>query len=187
MNKLSIVAISLLSALATAQASAANDTTGFYVGGALNKVTLDGDDVTDSRSGTGLGAYGGYNFNEWFGLEANLFATGDLGDKDVDISAGALSFTPKFTAQINDIFSAYAKVGIASMAVNVDGYGYDEDFTGFGWTYGVGVNAAVTEHLNIRVSYDVTTGDLDADRSYLGLKDIDTDIKQFAVGVHYQF
>ena len=73
------------------------------------------------------------------------------------------------------------------MAVNVDGYGYDEDFTGFGWTYGVGVNAAVTEHLNIRVSYDVTTGDLDADRSYLGLKDIDTDIKQFAVGVHYQF
>lgn len=49
MNKLSIVAISLLSALATAQASAANDTTGFYVGGALNKVTLDGDDVTDSR------------------------------------------------------------------------------------------------------------------------------------------
>ncbi|GIU30787.1 membrane protein [Shewanella hafniensis] len=187
MNKLSIVAISLLSALATAQASAANDTTGFYVGGALNKVTLDGDDVTDSRSGTGLGAYGGYNFNEWFGLEANLFATGDLGDKDIDVSAGALSFTPKFTAQINDIFSAYAKVGIASMAIVLDGNGIDEDLTGFGWTYGVGVNAAVTEHLNIRVSYDVTTGKLDADDNYLGLKDIDTDIKQFAVGVHYQF
>lgn len=185
MNKLSIVAISLLSAFAATQVSAATDTTGFYVGGALNRVTAGAFD--GSETGTGVGVYGGYNFNEWFGLEANLFATGDLGDKDVDISAGALSFTPKFTAQINDIFSAYAKVGIASMAVNVDGYGYDEDFTGFGWTYGVGVNAAVTEHLNIRVSYDVTTGDLDADRSYLGLKDIDTDIKQFAVGVHYQF
>ncbi len=187
MNKLSIVAISLLSTLATAQVSAATDTTGFYVGGALNRVTVDGDDFTDSQSGTGAGIYGGYNFNEWFGLEANLFATGDLGDKDIDVSAGALSFTPKFTAQINDIFSAYAKVGIASMAIVLDGNGIDEDLTGFGWTYGVGVNAAVTEHLNIRVSYDVTTGKLDADNNYLGLKDIDTDIKQFAVGVHYQF
>lgn len=185
MKKLSIVAAALLSAFVATQVSAATDTTGFYVGGALNRVTADAFD--GSETGTGVGVYGGYNFNEWFGLEANLFATGDLGDKDVDISAGALSFTPKFTAQINDIFSAYAKVGIASMAANVDGYGYDEDFTGFGWTYGVGVNAAVTEHLNIRVSYDVTTGDLDADRSYLGLKDIDTDIKQFAVGMHYQF
>lgn len=187
MKKLSIVAAALLSAFVATQVSAATDTTGFYVGGALNKVTVDV--LDESESGTGFGVYGGYNFNEWFGLEANLFATGDLGDRDVDIGAGALSFTPKFTAQINDIFSAYAKVGIASMAMNVDGYvsGYhvDEDFTGFGWTYGVGVNAAVTEHLNIRVSYDVTTGDLEADRH--NSIDIDTDIKQFAVGMHYQF
>ncbi|QDZ89378.1 porin family protein [Shewanella decolorationis] len=184
MKKLSLVAVSLLSALVVGQASAA-DTTGFYVGGALNRVTVDAFD--DSESGTGLGVYGGYNFNEWFGLEANLFATGDLGDKDVDISAGAFSFTPKFTMQINDMFSAYAKVGVASMAVKVEALGFDEDFTGFGWTYGVGVNAAVTEHLNVRLSYDVTTGDLDADHNYLNVKNIDTDIKQLAIGVHYQF
>lgn len=58
---------------------------------------------------------------------------------------------------------------------------------GFGWTYGVGINAAVTERLNVRFSYDVTTGDLDADHSYLNMKDIDTDMKQLAIGVHYQF
>lgn len=89
--------------------------------------------------------------------------------------------------QINDMFSAYAKVGVASMAVKVEALGFDEDFTGFGWTYGVGVNAAVTEHLNVRLSYDVTTGDLDADHNYLNVKNIDTDIKQLAIGVHYQF
>lgn len=183
MKKLSIVAAALLSAFLATQVSAATDTTGFYVGGALNRVTADAFD--GSETGTGVGVYGGYNFNEWFGLEANLFATGDLGDRDVDIGAGALSFTPKFTAQINDIFSAYAKVGIASMALVIDDGSDDEDFTGFGWTYGVGVNAAVTEHLNIRVSYDVTTGDLEADRH--NSIDIDTDIKQFAVGLHYQF
>lgn len=184
MKKLPLVAVSLLSALVVGQASAA-DTTGFYVGGALNRVTVDAFD--DSESGTGLGVYGGYNFNEWFGLEANLFATGDLGDKDVDISAVVFTFTPKFTLKINDMFSVYAKVGVASMAVNVGGYVFDKDFTGFGWAYGVGVNAAVTEHLNVRLSYDFTTGDLDADHSYLNLKDIDTDIKQIAIGVHYQF
>lgn len=40
MKKLSLVAASLLSALVVGQASAA-DTTGFYVGGALNRVTVD--------------------------------------------------------------------------------------------------------------------------------------------------
>ncbi|MEL4294412.1 porin family protein [Shewanella xiamenensis] len=185
MKKLSLVAGSLLAVLVAGQAVAAADTTGFYVGGALNRVTVDV--LDDGETGTGFGVYGGYNFNEWFGLEANLFATGDLGDKDVDISAGALTFTPKFTMQINDMFSAYAKVGVASMAMNIDGFGFDEDFTGYGWTYGVGINAAVTEHLNVRLSYDVTSGDLDADHNYLNVKDIDTDIKQLAIGVHYQF
>lgn len=185
MKKLSLVAVSLLSALVAGQASAAADTTGFYVGGALNRVAVDV--VDDSDTGTGFGVYGGYNFNEWFGLEANLFATADLGDRDTDVTAGALTFAPKFTLQINDMFSAYAKVGVASMAMNFDGFGFDEDFTGFGWTYGVGINAAVTERLNVRFSYDVTTGDLDADHSYLNMKDIDTDMKQLAIGVHYQF
>ncbi|MFB2663064.1 porin family protein [Shewanella mangrovisoli] len=185
MKKLSLVAVSLLSTLVASQASAAADTTGFYVGGALNRVTVEAFD--DSETGTGFGVYGGYNFNEWFGLEANLFATPDLGDSDVDITAGALTFAPKFTLQINDMFSAYAKVGVASMAMNVDGLGFDEDFTGFGWTYGVGINAAVTERLNVRFSYDVTTGDLEADHKHLNVNDIDTDMKQLAIGVHYQF
>ncbi|MFB2781375.1 porin family protein [Shewanella mangrovisoli] len=185
MKKLSLVAVSLLSTLVAGQASAAADTTGFYVGGALNRVTVEAFD--DSETGTGFGVYGGYNFNEWFGLEANLFATPDLGDSDVDITAGALTFAPKFTLQINDMFSAYAKVGVASMAMNVDGLGFDEDFTGFGWTYGVGINAAVTERLNVRFSYDVTTGDLEADHKHLNVNDIDTDMKQLAIGVHYQF
>lgn len=185
MKQLSLVTISLLSILATAQVFAATDTTGFYVGGALNKIKIDGDDFTDSLSGIGFGAYGGYNVNDWFGLEANLFATGDLGNDYVNVSAGVLSFTPKFTLQINDVFSVYGKVGIASMAVIVEDYNSEEDFSGFGWTYGIGIHAAVTDHLNIRVSYDITTGDLDADEYYIN--DIDANIKQFAVGVHYQF
>ena len=63
MKKLSLVAGSLLAVLVTGQAVAAADTTGFYVGGALNRVTVDV--LDDGETGTGFGVYGGYNFSEF--------------------------------------------------------------------------------------------------------------------------
>ncbi|WP_299793226.1 porin family protein [uncultured Shewanella sp.] len=184
MKKLSIAAVSLLAIFASTSVMAANDHTGFYVGGSLGQLELK---AKGSETGFGLGAYGGYNFNEWFGLEANLFVSGDLGDRYTDIGAGTFAFTPKFTYQIDDTYSVYGKVGIASMAVvTKDGFYGNEDFSGFGWAYGVGVNASVTENLNIRLGYDVVTGELDSEY-YNGAQNIDTDISNFALGMHYQF
>ncbi len=184
MKKLSIAAVSLLAIFASSNVAAANDHTGFYVGGSLGQLKIK---VEGSETGVGLGAYGGYNFNEWFGLEANMFVSGDLGDSNEDIGAGTFAFTPKFTYQINDTFAVYGKVGIASMAVvSRPDYTRNQDFSGFGWAYGVGVNASMTENLNIRLGYDVVTGELDSEYSY-GQQNIDTDISNFALGMHYQF
>ncbi|MPY21314.1 porin family protein [Shewanella psychropiezotolerans] len=184
MNKLSIVAASLLTIFASSHVAAANDNTGFYVGGSLGQLKIK---AKGSETGVGLGAYGGYNFNEWFGLEANLFVSGDLGDSNEDIGAGTFALTPKFTYQINDTFAVYGKVGIASMAVvSRPDNSRNEDFTGFGWAYGVGVNASVTENLNIRLGYDVVTGELDSEYSN-SFQNVDTDISNFALGMHYQF
>lgn len=193
MNKFSLLTLPLfvafaLPAVAEDMPVADKDHTGFYVGGAINQVTLDISDSgeSDSESATGFGAYGGYNFNEWFGLEANLFLTTGLGDSEFDVAAGALTFAPKFTLQFNETFSGYAKVGLSSMAVVVDSAFDDVTFSGVGFTYGVGLNASVSKHLNLRLSYDVTTGDLDSD-DYDWIDNIDTDIKQLALGLHYQF
>ncbi|AZQ12427.1 porin family protein [Shewanella khirikhana] len=189
MNKLKVAA--LVAMMVSGAAMAETDKTGFYVGGALNQVKASGDGE-GSSDGVGFGAYGGYNFNEWFGLEANLFASGDLGEDGVDIGAGALTFAPKFTYHFNDTFSAFAKVGVASMAVVVDYGPFDRDFTGWGVTWGVGVNAALTDNLNLRLSYDRTRGDLDDDsywfegENYGGKLD-NVDISQIALGLHYQF
>ncbi|QYJ79063.1 porin family protein [Shewanella acanthi] len=182
MNKFALSAVALLSSLVTTQVLAA-DSTGFYIGGALNQTTLD--DSYDSISGTGLGLYGGYNFNSWFGLESNLFGSGDLGEQGFDISVAVFNVTPKFTWQVNETFGLYAKIGLASAAVNVSGYGIDEDFTGYGWTFGVGMNMAMTENLNLRLSYDVTEGELEAD--HYDFDDFDGEIQQLAIGLHYQF
>ncbi len=185
MKKLTIVTASLLAVFASSNVAAANEHTGFYVGGSLGQLKLKSEG--SSIDGTGFGAYGGYNFNDWFGLEANMFLSGDLSEGDADFGAGTFALTPKFTYQINDTFAVYGKVGIASMvAVASPANERDEDFTGFGWVYGVGVNASVTEHLNIRLGYDIVKGELDSEH-YDGDKNIDADISNFALGMHYQF
>ncbi|NMH67165.1 porin family protein [Shewanella salipaludis] len=188
MKNLSIATLALLTLFATTQAAAETDKTGFYVGGAINNIKLDVVDSNFDEAGIGFGVYAGYNFNEWFGLESNLFVSGDLGDNHSDIGAGALTLTPKLTLQFNDVFSGYVKAGLASMAVveEVSGEG-DVDFSGIGWAYGLGFNAAVTEQLNIRLSYDITRGDLDSDDFYFDADNIDMKISQFALGMHYQF
>jgi opacity protein-like surface antigen len=182
MKKISLITLPLLSLFAL-PVIAENDHTGFYVGGAVNNVEFK---VDDAEKTTGLGIYGGYNFSHWFGLEANLFASGNLGDDEADVIAATFTVTPKFTWQFNDTFSGYAKIGLASMALAIDTPYSDTTFSGVGITYGVGLTASVTENLNIRLSYDVTRGDLESD-DYNWVNDLDSEIKQLALGLHYQF
>lgn len=167
-------------------------------------------------SGTGFGVYGGYHFNHFFGLEASIFGSGDLGENDVDVTATSFTLTPKFTYQINDIVSVFAKFGVAMTTgdisefstysrSNADGsyenyYKNDADFDGYGVTYGIGVNVSITEHLNMRLGYDVVKTDLDMDSSdSLSIegvvvyehhdrdKNVDTKLSNFTLGMHYQF
>ena len=186
MKRLSVVASALLLAGLSFNASAeeqkAKDT-GWYVGGAISNVNLEVEDYDDSAAG--FSAYGGHNFNHWFGLEAQLFVTGGLDDDGIDIGTGALSVGPKFTWAMNDTFSVYGKVGLAAMVIVTDTVFDDLEWTGFGVMYGVGVTAAVSESLRLRLGYEYTSGDLDADRSII--PDLDADISQIALGLHYQF
>ncbi|WP_345742555.1 porin family protein [Shewanella algicola] len=191
MYKISLLATTLCAVLAapafanTDTHSSTSDNNGFYIGGAINKTELGSGDTSGSADATGFGIYGGYQFNDWFGLESNFFAA-DVGEDGLDVVAGALTFTPTFTARFNETLSVFAKVGVASMAVVVDGYGEDFTASGFGFSYGIGLNAAITENLNLRLSYDMSKGDLDIDE-YGYIDDIDTEIEQLALGLHYQF
>lgn len=191
MYKTSLLAATLCAVLATPAFAnldtnlSTSDDSGFYLGGAINKTELSSDDVNDSTDATGFGIYGGYQFNDWFGLESNLFAA-DIGEDSIDAAVGALTFTTTFTARINETFSVFAKVGIASMAVVVESYYDDFTASGIGFTYGIGLNAALTENLNLRVSFDISKGDLDIDE-YGYIDNLDAEIEQLALGLHYQF
>ncbi|PKG55453.1 porin family protein [Shewanella sp. Choline-02u-19] len=184
MKKLSIVALAVLGLAASNIASAETDRIGAYVGGQIGAFSADVEG--DSESGQSYGAYGGYNFNEWFGLEGTLYITNNFVDEDfVDVYAASFSVAPKFTWVINDTFSLYGKVGVASVAVIMDGVFRDVDYTGVGLTAGAGVNAALTNNLNIRLGYDYTSADLDSDD--FGASDFDIDLSNVTLGMHYQF
>ena len=57
----------------------------------------------------------------------------------------------------------FAKLAVASTGMRSDEEGQNFDASGFGWIWGVGVNAAITEHLHIRVSYDHIDTELEFD------------------------
>nr|WP_299803139.1 porin family protein [uncultured Shewanella sp.] len=184
MKKIPLVALAITAMTASVMANAATDRTGFYVGGELGAVSAKAEGETES--GQSYGVYGGYNFNEWFGLEGTLYATNDLIDNQyASVNAAAFSVTPKFTLVLNDTFSLYGKVGISSVAVVIDAPFSDIDYSGFGITLGAGVNAALTESLNLRLGYDYTPTDLDSDD--FGAEDFDVDFSRVTLGMHYQF
>ncbi|QQX79935.1 porin family protein [Shewanella sp. KX20019] len=184
MKKVSIVALAVLGLATSNMASAETDRVGAYVGGQIGAFSADIENESDS--GQSYGAYGGYNFNEWFGLEGTLYVTNNFVDEDYfDVFAASFSVTPKFTWVINDTFSLYGKVGVASVAMVIDSPIRDIDYSGFGLTVGAGVNAALTEKLTLRLGYDFTAATLDSDD--FGAGDIDMDLSNVTLGMHYQF
>ncbi|WOT04951.1 porin family protein [Shewanella youngdeokensis] len=183
MNKLSIIAIAVLGLTTANIATAETNPVGVYVGGQLGAFSVDLEG--DSESGQSYGLYGGYNFNEWFSLEVNLYTTNDFLKEDgIDVSAAAFSVEPKFTWVIDDTFSIYGKAGVASAGIYAESSLGDIDFTGAGFTIGAGINAAITEKLTVRLAYDLNPVTLEHDDSGVSL---DVDLSNLTLGLQYQF
>lgn len=162
---------------AYSQDSSVEDT-GWFVGGSLGQFKAEFETGYNEKD-NGLGIYGGYNFNKWFGLEGSF---GSVEYGDADFSIGNLSVAPKLTLVINDVVSLYAKVGLSTVALIDDEY--DEDWSGVGATYGVGAQFGITKGLKLRIGYDLIDVTLENDDYDL---EADTDLTQTTLGVHYQF
>ncbi|ORT50348.1 hypothetical protein ST37_10765 [Vibrio sp. qd031] len=98
----------------------------------------------------GGGIYGGYNFNQYFALEAGLDLLGDFetnlgADVTGDALMKAITLAPKFTYPISQEFDIFAKIGGAYM--NYDG---DSDVVPTG---SLGLEYQLTKGLNARLEY----------------------------------
>ena len=181
MKGIPLAALSLVGLLTSSLAVAGTDTEGFYVGGTLGNANFSIGDFDESA--ISFGAYGGYQFNENFALEGTLFTTADFADYG-GLYATSLTFAPKASINVNETFSVFAKLGVASTGMRSEEEGQNFDASGFGWIWGVGVNAAITEHLHIRVSYDYIDTELEFDEFD---ETIDSELSNLTLGLHYQF
>lgn len=194
-------AVALLSSTAFAESK---DKIGWFVGGELAEVTadIDGGTVFDmDNSALGLGAYGGYNFTDLFGLEASIFLTDDLADDREDLrraETSLLSVMPKLTIPLSTTFSLYAKAGLvyaryAEDYRSVDSYWYDDDasWSDLVWGAGLGAQLEVAPGVNVRFSYDYADGELSEDTYRYSdttpVRDINLRAERLSLGVHYQF
>lgn len=183
----------------------ADDTTNWYIGGALGSASTKADNSTFSQSeSTGmLSAYVGYEVTEFFGIEAAAINTGDVADDRSgleDASFFALTLTPKFNFPVSNEVSLYAKAGISLLSyyekynAPIVGVRNDEIF----WidivpTAGIGAQYDISEMLAIRLSYDYISGDLNDydDKNDSGgsntVQNINAELSIFTLGLQYKF
>jgi OOP family OmpA-OmpF porin len=167
MKKISIAL--LLSAFIAAPAVAAD--TGYYAGVNVGSAKID---FPGFETTTSIEVLGGYSFNEYFAAEV---AYTNFGSKDYppsyNVKSDALSLKAVGSFPINEQFSVFAKLGIASTNINDTGYSQSKSDL----TYGIGGQFNVNKQVGIRLGYDV----------YKATDVISLDQKNTSVGVVFKF
>jgi OOP family OmpA-OmpF porin len=163
------LAIAALAAAADARADDEDYMNSFYLGGGVGEYNLEIDDFDDVTTAveeydsddTAWKAFGGWNLNQWFGLE---LAYVNLGSPEDEILPGTFAevetegFAPYLVGRLPlGIFEAFAKAGyyfhdtdarvtspLGTTTVSDSG----EDFT---WSTGLGLNLG---RFNVRLEYE---------------------------------
>ena len=137
-------------------------------GAGYTKIDIEDSGVSFDGSDTGWKVFGGYKFNDYFGLEVAYYDFGEPDDKvfgiDIDIEAdGYGGFLAGFYPA-TDKFDLFAKLGVVSYDVKVKGLGtsVSDDDEAFAW--GVGGSYMLNEKFALAAEWErveVDDGELD--------------------------
>jgi len=161
-------------ALAASMAAQADTQPGFYAGAGIGTTKVGDDNFSGpgvDDSDTGFKIFGGYTFNENWGVEVSYFDFGEASASDggdsVSVGVTGLSAAAVGRLPINDMFAVYGKLGFASYDVkakfNVAGFGSgsasdsDSDMI-----YGVGGALSFGGNFEARLEYEALNVDGDA-------------------------
>ena len=178
------------------------DDTGWFVGGLVGTTSTNTEmkNTFSQNKNTGVyGAYGGYNFTDWFGLEGSYFNTVDVSDSRTNLikaSYFGLTIAPKVTYRVTPFFSIYAKAGLAYLNYketydNVIFFvrGTEQTWSGITSTLGVGGQFDIKYGIKVRIGFDRVAGSIGSNdkTSYNDIANIDAKLNSISLGVHYQF
>ena len=185
-----LLAAALLS-VAVAPAFAADS--GFYagvdVGSGRIRVSNCAGCTSSKNNDTVGGVLLGYQYNKNFAVEAKYTGTGKWEPSPAgtgDIKSDAFALVAVGIAPINDSFSLYGKLGVASNKTKVSGAlaATNQDTSRTKETYGVGAQYNATPTVGVRLGYDHYRGQVD---SKAGGTNADADSDIWTVGVVFKF
>ncbi|ABM01631.1 porin family protein [Shewanella amazonensis] len=180
--KLKCLLASALMLCAVSPVFAAKDL-GFYAGGYVSNTNLDDKIGPFDESAWGLGAYGGYNFNDSFGLETSVFGTDSFID-GVDLQVVGLTFAPTVRHAFSDTVTVYLKGGVVYQVIASDD-SLDDDYQGTGYLLGAGVDISFSSNLAMRVFYEFS--EIEPEHDELNNYFANTRMDHYGVGLHWRF
>lgn len=169
MKKLvAMISMSLMAASSSAMADV-------YLGGKLGQTWLNDScragELCEDRD-TSMGAFLGYNMNEWLAVEAGYDMLGKFtGIGLTDDRVKAITLAPKFTLALSPSVGAYGKLGGAY----VD-YGDESDYS---FLAAAGLEFNVSPNVSLRTEYQVLT-DINNDQTR-------AEANTVSLGVSYRF
>ncbi len=173
---MNLFARALVSAAALAALSAQAE--GPYVGGSLGPTRYKGPDIgglSTDRSSTGGKLYGGYEFNDKFGLEAGYASVGKAKSAAGDVKGHGLYVDAVGKLPLGQNFSALGRVGAFNGHAKTSGGASD---SGTDLKYGLGVQYDLNKQAGIR-------GEWERYRfKSFGTK---ADADMYTVGLNYRF
>ena len=159
---------------------------GLYVGGAYGVASVNDSEFDDDD--TVIQGFVGLQLSPYLGIEGGYMDLGKHGGDLLrsDIDGYSLSVTG--TLPLTDSFSLFVKGGQLWWDSKVSAAGFSSSYDGEEWIYGVGMNFAMTERLDFRLTYDRVDVDLEQDEvGPVASGDFDSEIDIVSAGLRFRF
>jgi opacity protein-like surface antigen len=134
-----------------------------------------------------LGAALGYQFNEFFALEAEYIDFGNFGDDEVEGKLKGVGLSAIGRLPLTQSFGVYAKAGAFASAFDVDAFDDSETYDDVSPFVGAGVDFRVTEQLTAFAEYNRYNVDIDEDDFNGQVTNSGPDFDTGRVGLKFQF
>jgi len=170
MNTLNIKKLTLgLVAVSAITLSAPTFAEGFYIGAGVSQAFVDESGFDEDDTGGKI--FGGYNFNDYFGIEGSYYDFGDISDGNNSAAIDGVSLAIVGKVPVSTNFSIFGKVG---------GHEWDAETTGSSAQvssnsgtdvfYGVGLEYSINQLVSLRGEVErYEVDDLDVDVATLGI------------------
>ena len=168
-----------------AQDSVSRDSSGPYISGSYGGYKSHGGEFEDENDF--YGAALGYQFNQFFALEAEYIDFGNFGDDQVEGKLKGAGLSAIGRLPLTDSVGVYARAGAFASAFDVDAFDQSETYDEVNPFVGAGIDFRVTQHLSAFAEYNRYNVDIDEEDFNGQVTNDGPDFDTGRVGLKYQF